>query len=238
MTTVTDPRLETKDPRFDSEYSQPAVPPVKRNPWRTCVIGCLVFAALAMLLFVVAAIWVWRNVQDLMAAGATEAMSQMIDTTDLPAEERRDMKAQVERIADAYRDGRITHEQLVRIVQDFVKSPLLAVFVVSAVEKQYFETSGLSAEEKVEGRLALQRFVRGAIDKKIKQDGIDAVLKHIGTKQPDGNWQLNEKVSDADLRAALAEAKRVADDAGIPEQPERVDASDELKRIVDEAMNE
>ena len=236
MTMVSDPRFETRDPRFESEYGQPVLPPRKRNPWRTCVIGCLVVAALVMMLFALAAYWVWRNARNLVAVGATEAMSQMIDTTDLPAEERREMKAEVRRVADAYREGRITNEQLARIVQDVAESPLLALFVVSAVEKQYFEKSGLSEEEKAEGRLALQRFVRGAVDKKIKQAGIDAVLQHIGEKRPDGNWQLRARVSDADLRSALAEAKRVADEAGIPEQPESVDVSAEFKRIVDEAM--
>jgi hypothetical protein len=127
-------------------------------------------------------------------------------------------------------------EQLVGIVEEVVHSPLLTLFVVSAVERQYLESSGLSDEEKTEGRQTLRRFVRGAVDRKISEDASDAALSHVAEKQPDGTWQLKQRVSDAELRAALAEAKRAADEAGIPEQPEAVDASAELKRIVDEAM--
>jgi hypothetical protein len=236
MSTFTAPRFEAKDPRFEPEDAPPAVPPPKASAWRACLVGCLVFAVLAVVLVLAAGFWVWRNWRDLAATGATEAIDQMVETMDLPADERREMRAEVERVADAFRDGRLTQQQMGRIVQELVHSPLLSLFVASAVEKQYLEKSGLSAEEKMEGRRELRRFVRGAIDHKINQAAIDAVLKHIGKKQPDGKWQLRERVSDAELRAALAEAKRVADEAGIPEEPEEVDASAEFRRIVDEAM--
>ena len=63
------------------------------------------------------------------------------------------------------------------------------------------------------------------IDEKIAQQGIDAVMAHVAIRQPDGQWQLQPQVSDADLRAALTEAKAQADKAGIPEVPENVDPS-------------
>jgi hypothetical protein len=236
MATTSDRRFEASDPRFDPAYGQPAPPPGKRSAWKTCFLGCLVVAALVMLLFLAVAYWVWQNWRELAATGAAEGMNQMIDSTQLPAEERREMKAEVRRVAEAFRAGRLSHEQLARIVQNVVRSPLLTLFVASAVEKQYFDQSGLSDEEKAEGRLALERFVRGLIDKKIDQGAIDRVFKHIGDKQPDGTWELREKVSDEALRAALDEARRAADDAGIPDEPERVDPSAEFKRIVDEAM--
>jgi hypothetical protein len=174
----------------------------------------------------------------LAATGAAEAMNQMIDTTGLPAQERQEMKAEVRRVAEAFREGRLSNQQLMVIVENVMHSPLLTLFVASAVDKQYLEKSGLSEDEKAQGRLTLQRFIRGAVDGEINQQRVDAVMRHIAERQPDGNWQLRERVSDADLRAALAEAKAAADEAQVPQQPETVDPSDEFKRIVDEAMAE
>jgi hypothetical protein len=236
MATVSDPRFEIKDPRFESESAQAERPPAARSAWWSCFIGCLAVAVVAMLLLAAVGIWMWRNWRDLAATGATEVVSQMIDTTDLPVEERQEMKVELRRLTDALREGRLSIEQLVGIVESVVHSPLLTLFVVSAFEKQYLEASGLSEEEKAEGRRALRRFVRGAVDRKISEDASDAVLSHVAEKQPDGTWQLKQRVSDAELRAALAAAARAAEEAGIPEEPEAVDASAELKRIVDEAM--
>jgi hypothetical protein len=236
MATVSDPRFDTKDPRFDPESDQPAPPPAARSPWTTCLVGCLVVAGVAVLLSALAAYWIWQNWRDLAATGATEALNQVIDTTDLPAEEQREMKVEVRRVADAFREGELSNDQLRQIVGEVVNSPLLTVFVVSAVEKQYFDKSGLGEEEKAEGRQSLRRFVRGAVDGKIDQAAVDSVMSHVAVKQGDQNWRLRERVTDAELRAALSEAKQAADAAEVPEQPESIDASAELKRIVDESM--
>jgi hypothetical protein len=238
MTMVSDPRFETKDPRFDGDYSEAVAPPAKRSPWMTCLIGCLVVVVVVMLLLAAVAYWVWHNRRDLAATIAAKGVNQMIDATDLPAQERREMKLEVQRVADAYREGRLSNEQAVRIMEELVDSPIFSLFVVSAIDNQYLKQSGLSEEEKAEGRQTLQRFVRGAVDDKIDQAMVDSVMEHVADKRPDGRWRLRDKVSDEQLRAALAEAKRAADEAGIPEQPETVDASAEFKRIVDKAMGE
>ena len=44
-------------------------------------------------------------------------------------------------------------------------------------------------------------------------------------------------MSDEELRAFFKEAKAQADAAQIPPEPEDIDPSDELKRIIDQAMN-
>jgi hypothetical protein len=61
-------------------------------------------------------------------------------------------------------------------------------------------------------------------------------MTHIADRQSNGSWELRPKVSDADLRDALAAAKADADEAGIAAQPENIDPADELKKIIDESM--
>jgi hypothetical protein len=105
-----------------------------------------------------------------------------------------------------------------------------------AVDRHYFDRSKLSDEEKAAGRQSLKRFTRGIIDEKIDEKGIDAVMAHIADRKPDGQWELRSTVSDDELRAALTEAKTQADAAGIPEAPQDVNPSDEVKRIIDESL--
>ena len=119
-----------------------------------------------------------------------------------------------------------------------MESPLMPSFVVMAVERKYFDRSKLSDEEKAEGRQALKRFARGVFDSKIKDKGIDSVMAHVADRGPNGQWELRQAVSDEELRAALSEAKAQADAANIPPAPENIDPSDEVKRIVDEALNQ
>jgi hypothetical protein len=203
----------------------------------TCLIGCLAIFAIMLVLAVIAGIWISRNWRGWFADVGSQAINQGIDSSDLPPQEKVEVKVQVERVAKAFREGQISNEQASAIGKQLMESPLMPLFVVMAVERQYFDRSKLSDEEKAEGRKSLQRFARGTFDGKIDEKGIDAVMAHVADRKPDGEWELRSTVSDHELRAALSEAKTQADEASIPEAPENIDPSDEVKRIIDEALN-
>ena len=73
-------------------------------------------------------------------------------------------------------------------------------------------------------------------DEKIDEKGIDAVMGMWPTVSQTASGGFRQQISDQDLRAALTEAKARADAAEIPAEPEAVDPSDELKRIIDESL--
>jgi hypothetical protein len=207
-----------------------------RSKWASCLIGCLIAAGIAILLMIAVGVWVARNIRGWAADFGSQTISQGIDSSDLAPQEKVEVKQQVDRVDKAFRDGRISMQRAGTIIQKVMQSPLMPTLVVGAVDKHYFTSSGLSDDEKAEGRLTLKRFARGVIDKKIDDKGIDKVMSHIADRQSNDSWQLRPKVSDADLRAALAAAKADADEAGIAAQPENIDPSDELKKIIDESM--
>jgi hypothetical protein len=156
----------------------------------------------------------------------------------MPAQEKAEVKAQVARVEKAVRDGTLSFEQMGKVFEKLLQSPLMTSFVVAEVEKEYFDRSKLSDDEKAQGRQALKRFTRGLIDQKIDEKALDAVMAHVAERDSNGKWKRRPQVSDDDLRAAINEAKTRADAAGIPAEPENVDPSDEIKRIIDESLNE
>jgi hypothetical protein len=142
------------------------------------------------------------------------------------------------RVVDEFKTGQLSIEQMRQITNQIAKSPLMASILASAADKKYISRSGLSDQEKAEGRTIVRRFARGVIDHKIDQAASDATLDHIANRQSNGSIRLKSFVTDDELRAFLEDAKEQADKAGIPEQPETVDAATEFKKIVDETMND
>jgi hypothetical protein len=207
-----------------------------RSKWANCLIGCLIVLGIAIVIAIVAGIWIARNFRGWVADFGSQAINQRIDSSELPAQKKIEVKKQVDRVAKAFGDGRISFQQAGDIIQKLTKSPLMPTLVVAAVDLKYFDASGLSNDEKVEGRTTLKRFARGVIDKKINDKEVDAVMMHVADRGSDDSWKLRQRVSDADLKAALAEAKAKADDAGVAAKPEEIDPSDELKKIVDEYL--
>jgi hypothetical protein len=227
--------MATTQFRVEDELSQQE-PSGRRPSWmKGCLIGCLATVVILLLLGTIATIWISRNWRTWFSAGATQAVNQAIDSSELPPEEKNQIKVEVDRFFVDFREGRVSMEQFGKLAQEFAESPLMTTFVAAAIDTKYIKSSGLSDEEKADANITLQRFIRGSIDEKIDKSQIDAAMAHVSTRQGD-QWRLKEKVTDEELRAFLAEAKKAADEANVPEQPEEVDPSDEVKRIIDEAM--
>ena len=235
---ASDPRFGANPNQYDQETFQVEEPPQKRSAWQTCLIGCLGVSVVTVVLCVMVGIWVSRHWRGWFADIGGQAINQMIDSSDLPPPEKLEVEAQVERVTKAFGEGQISIEQAGKITQKLMDSPLLPAVAVIPVERRYFDRSKLSDEEKAEGRRTMQRFVRGIFEEKIHNKGIDSVMIHVADRRERGRWKLRNEVSDDDLRAALAEAKARADEEGIPEAPANIDPSDEVKRIIDEALNQ
>jgi hypothetical protein len=233
---ASDPRFGTYPNQPNQTFDQFGETPRKRSMWQTCLIGCLAVFVVMAVLAVIAGFWISRHWRGWFAGVGSQVVNQAIDSSDLPPQEKVEVKVQVERVAKAFGEGQISNDQASAIVMKLMKSPLMPSFVVMAVDKHYFDRSKLSDEEKAAGRQSLKRFTRGIIDEKIDEKGIDAVMAHIADRKPDGQWELRSTVSDDELRAALSEAKKQADAANIAEAPPDVDPSDEVKRIVDESL--
>jgi hypothetical protein len=224
--------------RFEIEPGEYGEPKKPRSKWATCLIGCFVVFAVFMVLMIALGIWVARNFRSWAADFGSQAINRAVEQSDLPPQEKIEVKEQVDRVGAAFRDGRISMDQAFIIIEKVTKSPLMPALVVSAMDIHYIERSGLSGEEKKEGRVSLERFTRGTIQGKIPKEGLDKVMVHVADQRERGEWRLRQKVSDADLRLALNEAKVQADAAQIPAEAESFDPSDEFKRIIDEALEE
>lgn len=221
-------------PRFEIEPELPNEPE-RKGCWRSCLVGCLIALVVLVVVGVIAGFWIKNNWRDWATSFGSDALKQGIEQSDLDPQEKIEINVQVDRVAKDFREGRLSDAQMQKIIKKLFDSPLMTSLMASAAEKKYVDGSGLSDEEKVEARQTLRRFFRGSIDGKIDQDAVDAAMGHVADRQPDQSWKLRDKVTDLELRAFLEKAKSEADEVAIPEVPEDIDPSDELKRIIDEA---
>jgi hypothetical protein len=218
------------------DENQPYNPQQQKKGGSGCLKGCLIAFVVVVILAVIAGVLIWQNWKSMAASVGVAAVQQMMDASGLPAEEKAEVMEQVNRVGTALREGDLTMEQLGRIMEQIVESPLVPSLLVGAVEEKYLNDSGLTEEEKTDARATLRRFIQGAMQEQISDEEVDAVMVHIADRQPDGNWKLRDSVTDDQLRAFLADAKAKADEVGIPEDVEEVDPSDELRKIIDTAL--
>ena len=221
--------------RFEVEPEQPYREKSKSGG---CLKGCLIAAVVFLVAILLLGIWVSNNWQRWAADLASEVLNQMIDDSELPGPEKVEVKEQVARLTDGFRDGNISGDQLGTIMELILDSPLFTSVIVASIEKKYIEPSGLEDAEKEEGRVALRRFVRGMISHKISEDDFEEAMSKIADKQPDDEWQMRESVTDEQLRELIQLVKENSDAAEIPAEVEEVDHSEEIRRIIDTVLGE
>lgn len=158
---------------------------------------------------------------------------EVINESDLSEEDKKEFIAQVDRVVEAYKKGEIDERNLKRILDELQNSPLIPIAIAYGVEKQYLDRSGLTDEEKADARKQLQRLVRGGMEKKIAERDIEGLLIPLQQTGPNGQKQMKPTLTDDEIKTFIAGAKKLADDAMIPDEEFHVDIGKEVKRIVD-----
>lgn len=176
------------------------------------------------------------NAKSLMADGLRSIAVNLIEDSELTEEDQQEVIAQVDRVVAAYKKGEIDEKDLEKILKEIQTSPLIPLAVVYGVEKQYLDKSGLTAEEKTDARKQLQRLIRGGIEKKIPESDVEALLAPLQQTGPQGEKQMKPTLTDEEIKTFVAGAKKLADDAMIPDEEYKVDIGEEVKRIVDAGL--
>jgi tRNA C32,U32 (ribose-2'-O)-methylase TrmJ len=200
------------------------------------LIGCLVIGVVGVLVCGGVVWYVARNVKRFASNVARQAIVGAVEQSDLPAEEKLAIVAQVDRVVDQVKSGQMTMEQLGRVLEEVGKSSVMQAIIVASIESQYVTRSGLSDEEKQTAHLTLQRVLRGIHEQKIKENDLEPALQDLSNQTQDGPRQLQDSVSDEQLRSFLTECKRVVDQAEVPEEPFQLKLSDEFRRAIDRAL--
>ncbi|MFN3152333.1 hypothetical protein [Bremerella sp.] len=203
----------------------------------TAIIGCLVVCLVLAGVACGVGYYVYINIGVMAANLAETQLNAAIDEFDLPEDQKAGMKEQVSRVAQGYRDGDISMEQLGSVAENILESPAFTAVPVEIARSNYIEPSGLSDEEKADAKKQLQRIAQGAFEKKVSEEELKALLDgRIADEQPDGNLQFRSEVPDEDLRDLIAAAKELADEKGVADQSFEIDLAAELKKAVDKAL--
>ncbi len=210
--------------------------PPKKSGMGGCFIGCGIFLVASMLICGGVGLYVYMNAKSWATDAVTSIVKEGIKGSEMREEDKTATIAEIDRVADGFKAGKITMEELGKIMEGLTESPLMSILMVYGMQEQYIENSGLTDEEKAAAKLTLQRVARGVVEKKITSSDLDPALSHVMETGPEGQKTAKESITDEDLRQCVAELKTLADDKQIAEGEFVLDVAKELRRVVDEAV--
>ena len=201
--------------------------------------GGLIALAVVVILAVAGGVYVMTQWRGWAAGAVTAGMRVAVEELDLSDDDQQRILARVDELAEDLKAKKVTVQQLGDVVTRISESPLVPAVAVYAVEKNYFEDSGLSAEEKTDARLQLQRLARGVYEERISLDEMQDAVDEIAVRSVEDDnvtFRDPESVDDDDLRRLVTEVKAAADEAEIPNEPFEIDIAGEFIKAIDEAL--
>lgn len=223
--------------RRDTE-ERDAVAPAKSNGCRNIAIGCGCVTVLLLAVAVVVGLWVQQNWKGVAADFAKQVAQQAVQTSELAPADKTRVLDRLNQLADDFKAGKISTEQMGRVFEEVAKSPLFPIAMVMVADKQYVGPSGLTAEEKQAARRTLQRLARGSFEKTIPSEKLEEVMSLIQIDQGNGQKKMKEKLTDDELKDFLSKAQQVADEAAVPDEDFEVNIPDELDKAIDNALKQ
>lgn len=199
--------------------------------------GCLVALVVVLLLGAGLGYYVYSNWKSWAATTMKAATAQLVQQAPIPADERDRIVSRVDGLGTEFKDGKITLDQLGKVLEAIAQSPIFPSGMVIAAERKYLNPSGLPNEEKEAGRRTLQRLARGVVEKKVTMQEAETAAAPISTKDQQGSLTLKDMVTDAELREFLTNAKAKADAAQIPDEAYIINFADELDKVIAQALN-
>ena len=131
--------------------------------------GCGCAAVCLLLVAVGVGVWVSMNWKDWAADLGKQVAADAIAKSSLPAEDKARVLNRINQLADDFKVGKVSTEQLGKVMEQIAQSPLLPLGLVMAADEKYVKPSGLTDEDKDAGRRTLQRLARGAFEKTIPE---------------------------------------------------------------------
>lgn len=193
--------------------------------------GCLIVVAILVAIGIVGGIFVAMNFRDWAATGLSAVAKEAVNQSNFPAAEKPEIIAVFDETTEAFRNKQITYEELGSIFENFEQSTAFGLGMVMEFEGGYIDRSGLTAEEKTDAKLQLNRVCQALSSDQMNGTEARNVLQPV---MQDG--EMNDAATDEQIREVVANAKAAADKVGIPAERDEVDLSEEFRKHIEERL--
>lgn len=208
-----------------------------------CCLGCVIVLLIGIIAIAGIGYYVYVGVANAAAEGVRQFAKEVVADAPIPEPQKERIAGKIEflvneltrldKLIGRIQEGKFSEENLKKVVEDAMKSPIVQGLMVEVAKGKYLEESELSDEEKAQAESVWRRFIQGLVDGRISQDQAKEVLNKISTAKGDGEREFDEEISDEKLRDFIDSCKGLADNAGIPENAPEVNLADEFDRLVD-----
>ena len=197
-------------------------------------IGCVVVIVVGVLAVGTGVYYVKTHGLEMAAKGITVVTDGMIKDSKLSDSDKAGVRSEIARFTTRLKAGEVSMNQVKKLADTVQQGPLPALLFLQAVATGKLIPPEIPAEESAAARLDAQRLQRAAAEGKVTTLSLQEVLRDIPQNE---QGKPKEKITPEDWRPVMAKIKKMADDAGIPNEPYQMELTQEIRKVFDEVLD-
>ena len=159
-----------------------------------------------------------------------------VQSSQLSAEDKQSIIADLEQLIPALRDRAIDRQQLTRLRNGLQDNPVLLWGGVESILQQA-PAAGLSETEQQALKRVSQRLLRAAAERKLSRNDLEFTIQNCARVRDDGqSLEVVSPLSATQIREFLQRAEQVANRNEIPNEPYEKTPAEAFRILIDAAL--
>jgi len=199
-------------------------------------IGCGVVFLFMLVIGGLSIYWIATNARRVAVTAAVPTLQKAVSTLNIPEDQQQQIDKRIQQVGEQFEKGDLSLEDLGNIVKTAAQGPLAPAAATLWFTEQYISKSNLTDDEKAAAVMTTRRFGRGILNDSIPSETQDKIMDMITDTNDQGQKQIKDRLSDAELKDILKEMADAADAAGIEKSIPEINFADEFDRAIDQAL--
>jgi hypothetical protein len=203
--------------------------------------ACLVVVVLGVAALIavcsIASFFVFQDQPALAEKGINQLLVPWVESSDLAPAYKQQILSDLADVVEQVRSRQLTSRQLTRLRTVLEDNPVLLWGTVEQVLAKA-EQAGLSPVEIEAAQRIQQRLLRSAAERKLGRNNIVFMLEKCTHMRADGQApEVNEKLTDKDIRDFLSKAEKFCDGMKVSSEPFEKSPPEVFRGLIDEALS-
>lgn len=218
--------------------------------------GCLVMIVLIVLTVGIGGYYLKTQWRHWTARVITAVTDDMLSEFRLSESDREGVKAEIARFVTHLESGQISIDQIRKLVEEVRQGPLPGLLFLHGVAIGHLVPPDVPKEEIEQAQLDAQRLQRAAVEGKVSSQALQEIFKAIpreakeplpAEREPPGSdpsesnreqtGDFKKEITARDWRPVMSLIKKMADEAGIPNEPYHLNLTQEIRKLLDQVLS-
>jgi len=174
--------------------------------------------------------YVYLNFRGLAAGLLRGPVLEKLRTADLPADQKTEIAAVIDRLSLDFRESRLSYSQFAEVFDRLERGPFFLLLDIESAKVRCLQALPATGPERQAATRTLERLQRGLVEGRLSAEKVQDVLSSIRASGPGNDQPLKDALTREEALAVIEKARRETNTANVPADPYAINFAETFRR--------